>query len=573
MDARRLELGLPIYTMRKKSLEMENMKLGFKFLLITLSFLVPFSVSNPVYACPPYVAPLAEGYNPVGVAVDIYPLAAEDICEDITGGGTDVDRVIRYNSSTGMYDTHICGLPINNFELSFGEGCFIHSLIAGEWTQDGPDIESPQDICMTTGYNLIGLPRCVEDMTAEELCAAIDTAGGDVDRVIRYDTGTGMYETHICGLPMNDFVVSAGVAHFVRSNSEFCYACAQDCPTCPVVESMDAAGDSISKAVNADEGDCGTADQEWLNWATSDTHGADYCGDGGDGVYSHAEMIECFMGHDIDISFPNSAQSGALMLLDFVNQAVSIEAFLSTAPAPRYATVFLGHNDVCSGTIDKISGDQCNGNIDRNPNDYCRTTAEAFEREFRKGLDILIEIPDARIGIASLVRVSQLCNHENMQSCYIIIPLPCSTIWGLGDICSSLTSDCSDERIIDAYNTAQTYRDILQTVTAEYAAISEGDPSNIVNIGGEVVGGTTKSAGVRLVFSDLPWVYKFSGDQISCCDCFHPSIAGQDVLSMGLFEGLNCSDTDICCLETGHPLTDALCSQEDRSGTYYPGFF
>ena len=171
-----------------------------------------------------FVAPLGMGYNPVGIAVDMYPLTAEDACVDIIGGGTDVDRVIRFNASTGMYDTHICGLPINNFDMYAGEGCFVRSSADGDWVQEGCDIASPLDICLTNGYNLIALPRWMQDMTAEEVCDAINTAGGNVDRVIRYDRSVGMYETHICGLPINSFAVSAGEAYFVRSNSVFCWS-------------------------------------------------------------------------------------------------------------------------------------------------------------------------------------------------------------------------------------------------------------------------------------------------------------------------------------------------------------
>ena len=100
----------------------------------------------------------------------------------------------------------------------------------------------------------------------------------------------------------------------VCSADENCSACAQDCGECPDIGSMDAAGDSITKAFDADPNDCAYDDQEWLNWATSDTHGTNLCSDGGDGVFSHAEMIECFNGGNIEVAFPNAAMSGACLL-------------------------------------------------------------------------------------------------------------------------------------------------------------------------------------------------------------------------------------------------------------------
>ncbi|MBI5116472.1 putative metal-binding motif-containing protein, partial [Candidatus Poribacteria bacterium] len=174
--------------------------------------------------CPPFDLSLARGYNPVGPAVDLGPTKAEDVCADISATGGSVDRVIRYNTSTGMYETHICGLPFNNFDVYSGKGYFIRSSASGQWAQQGCDIPSPLEICLLVGYNSISLPRWVEDMNAEDLCAFINSTGGDVDRVIRYNTATGMYETHICGLPFNNFMINPGVAYFVRSRSAHCFS-------------------------------------------------------------------------------------------------------------------------------------------------------------------------------------------------------------------------------------------------------------------------------------------------------------------------------------------------------------
>src|SRR5207247_5563256 len=92
---------------------------------------------------------------------------------------------------------------------------------------------------------------------------------------------------------------------------------------------------------------------------------------------SHAERLECNKGGDVTIF--NDAMSGATMLGDFATQATNIKQHLSSAPSPRYVLVFMGHNDACTGTVDK-TGNSCGG--DRDPNNYCRTTNAAFEREF-----------------------------------------------------------------------------------------------------------------------------------------------------------------------------------------------
>ena len=92
-----------------------------------------------------------------------------------------------------------------------------------------------------------------------------------------------------------------------------------------------------------------TSDQEQYNWATSDTNGLSFCAAGPDGVYSQAERIECLRGSVINRAVPNHAESGAQMLLDFVNAGHGHPRYLSAQPAPRYVPVLLGHNDVCGG--------------------------------------------------------------------------------------------------------------------------------------------------------------------------------------------------------------------------------
>ena len=350
----------------------------------------------------------------------------------------------------------------------------------------------------------------------------------------------------------------------------------------PRIASIDAIGDSISKAVNAGgAGECTNLDQENFNWATSITHGSALCSAGEDGVFSQAERIECRQDAMIENAAPNSAESGAEMLKDFFAQAQESAAFFGTQPpaAPRYVTVEMGHNDICSGTIERIQAD-CEEGDDQDPMNHCRTTEAAFEREFRKGLDELITVPELKIGIAAPVRVSQLCNYADKTNCSLLGG-SCESLWerfadgGVRPtgICGSITKDCSDERLQDAYETAKAYRDIMARVSAEYAALPAGESSPVATVGGEPVGGAVKTAGTSLSFSNASWVYKFTSEQISCCDCFHPSFLGQDAAAQILFDGFTCSPTDVCCADTGDPVSDALCTTEDTGGTFHPGLF
>lgn len=349
-----------------------------------------------------------------------------------------------------------------------------------------------------------------------------------------------------------------------------------------MIASMDVAGDSISKAFNGrGRFPCPNQDQEHFNWATSATHGTSLCAPGPEGVYSQAERIECARGAAINRAVPNHAESGAEMVDDFVNQANAIHQYLSSQPSPRYVPVLLGHNDVCGGKVAK-NQPSCPDGADQDPNNHCRRTPEAFERELRKGLDILITIPDTRIGVAAMVRVSQLCNHGGKQNCQIFTS--CAKVWKAAaftgwifgadnGICGSLTFDCSPQRLVDTYLTTKAYRDVTEHVTNEYAAIPPGGTSPIVIIGGQTVGGAVKADGVVVVYSDAAWRIRFPEALLNCCDCFHPSPLGQHAGAAVLFKGLTCTAQSPCCKDTGDPLDEAVCGTADTSGTFYPGFF
>lgn len=333
---------------------------------------------------------------------------------------------------------------------------------------------------------------------------------------------------------------------------------------------IDVMGDSISKGFNASSASpCSNGDQENYNWLTSDTHGANLCAAGPENVFSVFERLECSLGTQLIAPPVNNAESGATLVRDLVSQATSVKTYLQSVPAERMAVVFLGHNDNCSGTIAKTNASCSSSDLD--PANYCKTRPDAFEREFRKGLDILITIGNTRVGVMSPVRVSQLCNHGSKANCQLFGS--CSLLWGVVNICGSLTRDCSNTRVIDSFNTMSEYRDIIRAVTAEYDAVRPGQTSPIVMIGGQTVGGAVKAAGTTFVHSDAPWFYRFSSNQLSCCDCFHPSAAGQDALAKLMKSGLQCSRLNPCCKDTGDPLNDGKCLTLERKAKHYRGLF
>jgi hypothetical protein len=334
------------------------------------------------------------------------------------------------------------------------------------------------------------------------------------------------------------------------------------------IQTIDVAGDSISKGFNAGNAfPCSNGDQETFNWLTSDTHGTTFCGAGAEGVFSVVERIECGTGGNIIAANPNHAASGATLLGNLITQATNVRTYLLAHASPRLAVVFLGHNDNCSGTVTKVNA-SCSS-VDLDPTNYCKTRPDAFERELRKGLDVLMSTGDTRIGVVSPVRVSQLCNFGTKSNCQL--GGSCQFVWGVVSICAPLTRDCSSTRVVDSYQTLKTYRDILRTVTAEYAAIPDFGSSPLVFVGGQTVGGGVKAAGTTFVQVDAPWNYRFKSSEISCCDCFHPSGLGQDTLARMLKDGFVCSRNTPCCLDTGDPLADGKCTFSPRRRIVYNG--
>lgn len=336
------------------------------------------------------------------------------------------------------------------------------------------------------------------------------------------------------------------------------------------IQAIDVSGDSISKGFNAGNSfPCSNGDQETYNWLTSNTSGSNLCSAGSEGVFSIRERLQCLSGTGILARTPNSAASGATLLNNFASQAANVRTYLDAQSGRKLAAVFLGHNDNCSGTLTKINASCSSADLD--PNNHCRTRDDAFERELRKGLDILITISNTRVGVVAPVRVSQLCNFTTKSNCQL--GGNCQFLWGTVNICGSLTRGCSNTQITDAYNTMKSYRQILKRVTEEYAAIPIGGASPVISIGGQTVGGAMRSFGVDVVYTDAPWFYKFSSNQLSCCDCFHPSGAGQNTLARLLTTGLTCSRLNPCCRDTGDPLTEGRCSQTERKMVHYRGLF
>jgi len=356
---------------------------------------------------------------------------------------------------------------------------------------------------------------------------------------------------------------------------------------------LDATGDSLSVAYNSVENGLpnlnsgyGTGGRSCPNGGiTGRNWGAELdnpqCIKGSGPVNSFADQINC--GTSPLVKVANHALIGATLLGDFKKQANSIQQSLSTQPKPRQVLNFLGHNDICNGVQNKTSTSCTSTNLD--PKNYCRPFVGALEWAFRDGLDSLIVVSDTTISILAPARVSQLCRASKEQMCqqalYIGSPNSCANAWkpkaliNPSGICQLLTFDCSDERISDAYVLQKSYHDMMFSVVKEYAAIQVNGKSPLYTFNGQTAGGAVKAVGVNLAISDTAWFSQLSLSDISCCDCFHASVAGEQKLADAAINGVSCTASNPCCSDGGSTLNNAKCENGtngvDTSGTFYSG--
>jgi lysophospholipase L1-like esterase len=336
--------------------------------------------------------------------------------------------------------------------------------------------------------------------------------------------------------------------------------------------SIAAIGDSITAAFNAAHSEfesCEFKDTPEYSFSTNKSTNT---------TVSIAERAIAFKGSGVVTA--NFGSDGARMSSGD-DQALEAKAWLLNQATPRLITVFLGHNDICRGERDKFPG-ICSS-ISRDPNNYCRTSTFAYEQQMRQMMDVLVTIPDTQIAIIHPIRVSQLCNYKEQK---VIdewyLTRSCGDLWDMSGllpatfeqdgVCPSLT-DCTIDRVADAYTTWVAYRDISNRVVDEYNQVAAGGtiPSNLEFS----TGGVVRESGVYIQTTDVIGSSKFryrdaSGNvQLSVCECFHPSKYGQNTLASSVWDGVACSAATPCCNDTVEGDSDynkGLCVNTTTSG-------
>ncbi len=330
-------------------------------------------------------------------------------------------------------------------------------------------------------------------------------------------------------------------------------------------------GDSITRAYNAN-GDqafspsCSWGDDLRYSWF-SNTGELGQCTE--HNVFSVAERTWCTGASPLAVG--NFAWNGAEMYTDAYDQAVSAKSWLASQGSNRLVAILLGGNDLCTNTVNvnQPCANDPTGRLDNT--NHCRPKPATFEREVRRALDVLVTVPNAHIGVADPPRVSLLCRAKDKS---VGSNLRCSNIWqtatlfGASGVCRSVTQDCSPARIAKANEAFVNYRNAIQRVVAEYAAVAPGAkiPANAAFGTGNVV----KAPGVSLKRSEVFGKYLFESADINNCDCFHPYKTTQNKLAAWMFRGLQCSPTEPCVREVGDNYQDGAGLNRDTS-TYYSG--
>jgi hypothetical protein len=158
---------------------------------------------------------LAEGYNMISIPLnDSSVITASDLAAKI---GTSCTEVVKWDSNTQSYISHIPGLPLNNFATTAGEGYFVNVNNPTSLTFEGPGWDSPCIISLVSGYNMIGVP--VNDSSVTTASTLATKIGTSCTEVVRWDGNTQSYISHIPGLPLNDFAIMGGHGYFVNVNN------------------------------------------------------------------------------------------------------------------------------------------------------------------------------------------------------------------------------------------------------------------------------------------------------------------------------------------------------------------
>lgn len=181
---------------------------GSPFLLIEAP---PAPTPTPTPAVISATVPIYAGWNLIALPVSV-TLTAEGLLQALNAQGVTATMVARWHA--GGWDSHVAGLPFNDYPIQLYQGYFVKAAAPGTWTVTGLAIATPQAIELRAGWNLIAIPYTTT-LTAKALGQSINAQGGQAQEVVQWHAGG--WVSHIVGLPFNDFPIRPGRGYFVRT--------------------------------------------------------------------------------------------------------------------------------------------------------------------------------------------------------------------------------------------------------------------------------------------------------------------------------------------------------------------
>jgi hypothetical protein len=168
--------------------------------------------SNPLFVTLKSVFTVSFFQNWNLVTIPLYnSWTAETLGENISGCTT----VCRFHASGQSYNTHVVGIPYNDFPIVDGAGYFVYvnATMGSTLMATGLPIASV-NVSLSSQWNMIGWYHGTAT-NASSLGAAIP----DCTVICMYDAVTGSYSTHSVGIPYNDFIITQGMGLFIYATS------------------------------------------------------------------------------------------------------------------------------------------------------------------------------------------------------------------------------------------------------------------------------------------------------------------------------------------------------------------
>lgn len=213
----------------------------------------------------------------------------------------------------------------------------------------------------------------------------------------------------------------------------------------------------------------------------------------------------------------SAAESGSEMRGGSNNFATQAQNIVSQTTVADHVEVLLGGNDICNrGCTDPAN---CTNPL--------YSDAE-WRSSVQAGLDILVQnLPlGSTVYLAGVPRVQDL-RAAGLAKQASSSRIRCENVWSNYDICtiatsgSTLNGETSAQRLAAIEVTQQRYNEILTEEANAYNSNSNGKNARGIEVISDYVDSNTPAVGTT----------SFSANEIDGGDCFHPSVAGQNIVA------------------------------------------